>query len=430
MSKDIFDLIVIGAGASGMTAAVCAADKGINEFFGNSGNKKSENSILIIEKNKKTGQKLYATGNGKCNLSNDYFDLKCYNSENEFFPFEVVGSEDFRLVNKFINYLGVKLTSEKGYYYPLSKQASSVVWALNDAVSKCGICVHKSETVTEIQAVSEGSEENPMYKITTDKCVYYGKRVVISCGGKAAPRLGGTDIGYDLLNSLGIPVINPMPALCKLKPASDIEKLAGVRISAEEIVINKDTGEEICSDKGEVQFTEKYISGIATFNISREASRLISEGEGVILRLRLVPDMSREEITDFMMSFKKNNPERKLLSALNGLINDKAASYILKSLKIENTPVKDVTNDETAKIALTMKNLDFEIDATSGFDDAQVTMGGADTRFINACDMSIKMYKNLYITGELIDVDGICGGYNLMWAIITGMKAGFAIYND
>ncbi len=427
ISGKIFDLIVVGAGASGMTAAICAADKDINQIFGEDVKTFSEKNILIIEKNKKTGQKLYATGNGRCNISNEHFDFNCYNSENEFFPYEVVGNKDYELVNKFINYLGVRLISENGYFYPMSKQASTVVWALNDAIKKNGINVHKNETVTDIEIISDDS---PGYKITTDRDVYYSRRVVISCGGRAYPKLGGTDKGYELLDKLSVPVVKPLPALCKLICKNKLETLAGVRIRARASVLEHPDSEGLCTDLGEIQFTEEYISGIAVFNISHTVSKMLSDKEKVFLRLELVPDMDEETVLNYIKSFKDRNPERTLLSCLNGLINDKVCLYILEALGIKNLPICDISNDDIKSIVSFIKKMDFEITAVSDFDNAQVTMGGADTRFINTTDMSLKMYKNLYVTGEIIDVDGICGGYNLMWAIITGMKAGFAIYND
>ena len=430
-SGKILDLIVIGAGASGMTAAICATDKDINEIFGKNRETVASKNILIIEKNKKTGQKLYATGNGKCNISNAHFDFNCYNSENEFFPYEIIGNNDYELVNEFINFLGVELISENGYFYPMSKQASTVVWALNDALKKNGIDVHKNETVTDIEMISDDfTGYKNVYKITTDKDVYYSRRVVISCGGKASPKLGGTGMGYELLDKLSVPVIKPLPALCKLESQNNTESLAGVRIRAKASVLEHPDGDIICTDEGEIQFTEEYISGIAVFNISHMVSKMLSDKEKVILRLELIPDMNKESVLNYISNFKNKNPDRTLLSCLNGLINDKAALYVLETLNIKNLPVCNTKNDDIKKIISFIKKMDFDITAVSGFDNAQVTMGGADTRFVNTSDMSLKMYKNLYVTGEIIDVDGICGGYNLMWAIITGMKAGFAIYND
>lgn len=426
----MFDVIIIGAGASGMTAAICATDEDINYKLVKKNIGYPKKKVLLLEKNKKIGKKIYATGNGKCNISNSYFDLDCYNSENEFFPFKIVGFDDYKKVNDFFYELGVATISENGYFYPLSKQASSVVWAFSDRIKKDGIEVHTGETVTDIRKINDTDEQASTYKITTDKGEYLTKRVVLSCGGLAAPSLGGSEKGYELLEKLNVPVIKPKPALCKLICDEDIHELSGVRAKAGVTLLDKNGNELTKYEKGEVQFTENKISGIAIFNISHMASEMLSKGEGIVLNISFIPDLGFEDIARFMSVFKKNNPDRNLLACLNGILNEKISTYILERLKLSNMKMRDVNNKIIVSITEEIKFLKFNIVSTSDFSESQVTMGGVDTSFLNPQDMSLKMYENLYVTGELVDVNGKCGGYNLMWAVLTGMKAGFSIYND
>lgn len=220
----IYDLIVAGAGASGMSAAICATDADIYKQFQHKADQTRKRSVLIIEKNKKIGKKLYATGNGRCNLSNSSFRLECYNSKNEFFPYKVIGAKDYQIVNQFAEQLGVAVSDEHGYYYPMSRQASTIVWAFNDRLKKNQIQVHTGEIVIGLEEQSDHT-----YCIQTDQGQYYARNIVLACGGAAAPALGGTDAGCSLLDQLGIPYYPFQPALCKLQVKEKMSGLAGVR---------------------------------------------------------------------------------------------------------------------------------------------------------------------------------------------------------
>ena len=318
------------------------------------------------------------------------------------------------------------VSDENGYYYPMSRQASTVVWAFNDVLKKNEIEIHTGEQVAEISI-----NKDHIYEIKTDHAVYHTKNVVLSCGGSAAPALGGTDAGLDLLEQLGVPVYQFHPALCKVKCTEDISELSGVRCKAGVYV---ECGENSASDHekefGEVQFTDTCISGIVVFNQSHIIGEALEAGEHVRLHISPIPTMNKEDILKYLRTFVKNNPERNIQACLNGLVHEKLGAYIIKKCGIEKKSVKQLSEKELVELAGILFDLQFEITDTAEFTEAQVARGGADTRFVNPETMGLKMVPGCYVTGELLDVDGKCGGYNLMWAVITGMKAGKSIYDS
>lgn len=420
----IYDVIIAGAGPSGMTAAICASDAAIYSMFSDRKSGTAKQNILLLEKNKKIGKKLYATGNGRCNLSNKEFYLGCYDSENEFFPYKVIGAEGYRIVNQFIQTLGVAVDDENGYFYPSSRQASAVVWAFTDRLKQNGIQIHTGETVLEITKQAEH-----LYQIRTDKASYRTRNVILACGGPAAPKLGGTKDGCMLLDQLGIPYHPFRPALCKLRCQENLTDLSGVRCRAS-AAIETESGEEIANEQGEVQFTDTYISGIAVFNLSHIAGTLLDKEQSVFLKLSLVPELNTSDLIAFFSACKETNAERSLLACLNGVVHEKIAAYILSVCNLKNKKAGELSEDEIRILSETIKNLKFTITGTADFEDAQVAKGGADTRFLNPETMEVTVADGIYLIGEVVDVNGICGGYNLMWAIRTGMKAGFKIYDS
>lgn len=410
----LYDAIIIGGGAAGMSAAIAASAKVKRKC------RDREPRILLLEKNKKLGKKLYATGNGRCNLANKYLDLSCYDSQNEFFPYQIISATSYKEVLTFIKNLGVEVCNLEGYFYPLSLQASTLVWALTDKLKSENVEFHLNETVIDIKF------ENQKYKLYTTKGEYCCKNAILACGGAAAPRLGGSLSGYHLAESLGHKVISPLPALCKLKTSSSIALLKGARVKAE-AALYVDYN-EYARETGEIQFTEDGLSGILFFNLSILAGRLLEKKEEPYVLVGLIPEKTETGILIYMRNFADNHPKRTIMACLNGLLNEKAARYILDTMKITNTAIKDFTEEDFAKIAHVIKNLRFPIIGTGSFEEAQVSAGGIDTKQMNPSNCSSKLLPNLYITGELLDVTGKCGGYNLMWAITTGTKAGNGIH--
>ena len=425
-----YDVIIIGGGPAGMTAAISAYKK-LNH---------KNAKILLIEKNKKLGKKLYATGNGKCNLGNTLLDLTCYESNQEFFPYEIIDVHTHKLICDFMDSLGVNITNKEGYLYPSSLQASSVVWAMTDKIKEIGVEVHINE-----ECIKTISDKN-VYHVTTDKNTYTSRNLILAPGGASAPKLGGTQKIYSMASQLGLTVYPPYPALCKLKTATDISMLAGVRSKAKATLYVNDN--EYLTERGELQFTENSLSGIMIFNLSCNAGNLIEQGNKLHILISLLPEQKETEIFEFLVKARESCPTRTIHAILNGLIHEKLAKYIINiqangshtenkniendksdnDLKKNNNPcyrtINTFTDKELENLAHTIKYLKFEVTGCGSFDEAQVTSGGVDTTCINPASCEVYGNKGLFVVGEYLDVTGKCGGYNIMWAIATGMKAG------
>lgn len=408
------DVIVVGSGVSGMTAAIRAKETAVSS------------SVLVLEKNKKSARKLYATGNGRCNLANTHLDLSCYYSSNEFFPYEVINTRSYMEVTDFFRGLGVEIYDDDGYLYPMSLQASTVAWALTDRMRLLGVDVHTSEEVMRICR----DMDNRGYLVYTEKGLYRSASVIVAPGSAAAPGLGGSENVYSLLDGLdsrrSIAFAAPRPALCRLRCADDISSLAGVRAKAEVRLFCD--GSLYASESGEVQFTDGFLSGIAVFNLSMECISLLDENASgdVYIETALVPGMTEDELVWHIQRFSNENGKRRVHALLAGLVNEKLAAYILERSGISATLADGLTDKDAAVLAHLLKTLRFDICGHAGYEDSQAASGGVDTRCIRPDSMELDGYQGLYVTGEYADVTGKCGGYNIMWAVVSGMRAGIA----
>ncbi|MGN0395472.1 MAG: aminoacetone oxidase family FAD-binding enzyme [Coprococcus sp.] len=408
----IYDVLIVGGGAAGMTAAIYAAKK-LN---------KSDSSVLLIEKNKKLGRKLYATGNGKCNLANSVLDLSCYDSNQEFFPYEIIDMDSCHQVCDFMRELGVDTTNKDGYMYPSSMQASSVVWAMTDKLKDLNVIIHLKEEYISANC------NNGLYNIVTDTNNYIARNLILAPGGAASPKLGGTSDIYNGKANLDLKMYKPYPALCKLSTIEDISLLSGVRVKATAVMYTNDI--EYAKENGELQFTSDGLSGIMIFNLSCNAGRLIADNIRLKINISLLPDKSENNIIDFLTSARSTCPDRKIQGVLNGLINEKLAEYILGKCRIGKNKMSELDDGDIHRLSHEIKNMEFHIKECGSFEEAQVTSGGIDTTCISPINCEVYGHKGLFVIGEYLDVTGKCGGYNIMWAIITGMKAGNGVNYD
>lgn len=402
----IYDIIVVGAGPAGMTAAIKAKESC------------KDAKVLVIDRNKKPGKKLYATGNGKCNLANTKLDLSCYHSDNEFFPYQLVSTEAFREVTGFFLDLGVAIYEDDGYLYPASLQASTIVWALTDRLKMQGIDVHTSEEVTAV------TEEDGRYIVHSKSHDHYAANVIVAPGGAAAPKLGGSEKVYDILKPLGVSIVSPHPALCRLMSRDVPDALAGVRAKANVSLMCD--GSLYGRESGEVQFASGWLSGIAVFNLSIQCIDLLNDGKKPYIEVELVPDMKEEDLTGYMKSFARENGARRPLAMLNGFVNEKIAWEILERLGINCASSAEISDDAISRIANMLKHMEFAVDGHGSYEDSQAASGGVDTRQLRADTLELGDHKGIYVAGEYADVTGKCGGYNIMWAVISGMRAGVA----
>lgn len=397
----IYDICIIGAGVSGMAAAITASN--------------GKNSILLIDKNNKPGKKMYATGNGKCNISNektDYFSH--YNSAFEDyaeFMEKSIGSAPCKAVIEFMSSIGVLTENKNGYIYPASRQASAVVWAMTDAIRQLKV---ELKLETEVKDVRK---EDKFY-IDTDKGTYYARKVIIACGGKSYSKLGGSESGYVLAKNLGHRIVPLRPALCGMFTRENTKSIAGVRTICRADISIEDKN---ISENGEVQFTEYGISGIVIFNLSSKAGKLIEKNREAEIRLDVLPDIS-EAVFEKLVNLSQ---ARSIQGMLNGLINDKLALYLIE--RLGHNPKKQVSSisaNELHKIYCCMKKMCFTVYRLKDYESAQVTSGGVSLSEINPGTFMSKLVKDLYIVGEVTDIDGICGGYNISYSILSGVKAG------
>ena len=402
-------ICVIGGGASGLCAAIAAAEAGAE--------------VTVIEHGPRVGKKLLSTGNGKCNLSNVDQVLSHYHGDRQFIKsiFEEVSYGD---VIAFLTRLGIFTRNKNGYLYPFSEQASAVVDVFRFALRRLGVKVLTDEEIDSVY-VSEAKEgENifTLYSTSAEQCF---DRVILATGSKAAPATGSDGSGYRLAKAFGHTVRKPLPALVSLK--SDTlycKELKGLRFSSEAVLYID--GEIKARQEGELQFTDYGLSGIPIFQLSYIASQALNVKRPPAIRIAvdLMPFMSVSELTGYLLVRREADPKKEGAEFLIGLLPKSLAILLIRLCGIRSSdPVSEVSSEKLEELAGRIKCLDFNITGTGGFEKAQTCTGGIITSELDEMLCS-KLVKGLYFSGEMIDVNGDCGGYNLTWAFATGILAG------
>lgn len=396
------NVVIIGGGASGLMAALTAAESG--------------HRVTLIERQARVGRKLAATGNGRCNLSNIHADITRYHGENTKFMLPAMGELCAGKTLELFRSLGlVTVTEPDGKVYPFSDQAGSVVDILRFSCDGLGVNTVTGVTVSGIKKTGDG------FRIITDGDSYTCDKVIVCCGGCAGAKLGGTVSGYELLSSLGHTRTKLYPALVQLKTETTLVKsLKGVRADAG--VTLKRGNETIAESAGEVQFTEYGLSGPAIFEVSRAASVL---GEGAVITLDLMRSLSENEVADFIFSRKYTHPELTNENLLTGMLHNRLGRTVVRACGLElNSSMESLSDKDARRIAGAVKGCRFKVLGTMGFDGAQVTAGGIKTEEFNPETLESRIVKGLYAAGEVLDIDGDCGGFNLQWAWASGRLAG------
>ncbi|MBO4601349.1 MAG: aminoacetone oxidase family FAD-binding enzyme [Bacilli bacterium] len=392
-------VFIIGGGASGLTAAIKASKNG--------------NDVTIFEKNNKLGKKILITGNGKCNYWNENQDLSNYHSSGDYT--KIVNQMNLVKAHTFLDSIGLVPYIKNGYYYPSSQQAISVVNALVDEVKNNGVKIINEE-VTDVK------KKDNKFIINNN---YESDVLIIATGGMAASKTGSDGFGYKIAQQFNHNIIKPLPALVGLKTEENLKDLSGVRFIGEiKLLINN---EEVESELGEIQINEYGFSGIPVMQISSKAIKALDENKNVFISINFLPNIASDilGLRSFIKVQSKHLNNKTITQILDQLFNYKLSNYFLDKSNIDpKSKVEDLTNDELDLLCHYILNNNYKITDDNGFENAQVTSGGIDLKEIDAETLESLKEKNLYFCGEILDVDGACGGYNLSFAWISGLLAG------
>lgn len=399
-------IAVIGGGAAGMMAAIQAARAGAK--------------VELYERNDRVGKKILATGNGKCNFSNMDMSVQAYYGsvrerfDTFFQAFPVKQTIDF------FSQEGMLIKDRNGYLYPASEQAATVLDILRFALEKEKVEVHTDCKVEVIKPV-----KGNRLQVNNGK-VY--DAVILACGGKAAPKTGSDGNGFLLAKALGHAVTEVVPALVQLRCKEDFFKMvAGVRTGAE-LTLFID-GKERSRVQGELQLTDYGISGIPVFQFSREAAYALRHKEKVTVSINFLPQLAtndKEEYMQFWQNRFERQKEQNLEQFLTGIANKKINQLVIKLAGCKPLDkVTELNHAKREKIAELYRALSVNVQETNGFEQAQVSAGGVVAKELSDT-LESRLVPNLYFAGEIIDMDGICGGYNLQWAWTSGSIAGCA----
>lgn len=398
------DVVIVGGGASGLMAAITCQKQG--------------KKVLIIEQKDRVGKKILATGNGKCNFTNLVQNDACYRSSQEGFPKEVLQKFGAQDTVHFFKELGVLIKDRNGYLYPYSGQAATILDALCLEAKRLGITIECGKKVQHIK------KKDGLFEIKYGEEYVLANRVILSAGGKASPAQGSDGSGYVLAKELGHHITKLCPSLTGLKAKETFCKaLAGVRTDAQVSLMIDD--KYVTKDTGELQLTNYGVSGIPVFQICRFAGMALLENKKVTVKVDFFPGWKEKQLRELVLRQKEKFARNTAEEAFSGMLNKKVLLVLLKQAGIQaDGRLEKVSDELLMKLCRLMKELAFHITETNGFENAQVCAGGIDTREVNPSTMESKIVKGLYFAGELLDVDGICGGYNLQWAWASGYVAG------
>ncbi|MFA6647186.1 MAG: NAD(P)/FAD-dependent oxidoreductase [Candidatus Izemoplasmatales bacterium] len=396
------DTIIIGGGASGLMSAISASNSGCK--------------VILLEKNNRIGKKILVTGNGRCNYTNILLTKNDYN--HPFYVekvFEGFGTQN--TIDLFESFGIVPKVENDGKTFPLSEQASSFLDVfLYELSLRKNIEVFLNKEVIKIQKNKDG-----FYVRTFDNNIYSAKTVILCAGGKSMPLTGSDGSGYSLVENLGHSISAVFPALVKLKVDSPyLKQLSGVKINSQiDLMVNDRIYQ---SEYGDILFTNYGISGPTVLELSRKANEFLNKNVSPILRVIIIQEISKSKIIERMENFA----DREVSQALIGLVNKRLISVLIKEAGIAktNTLVRDIEPKNLYKLIDLMYDWRFKVIGSLGFDDSQVTAGGVNVNEINNETLESLIIPGLFFAGEVMDIDGRCGGYNLQWAWSSGYIAG------
>ena len=403
-------IIVAGAGASGIMAAIAAARQGA--------------SVTLLEAMERPGKKLLLTGNGRCNLTNlDPSLPEKYFGSGSKVAKTLTRQAGASFTRSFFSGLGLLTTAKGDYVYPYCGQSQAVLSVLLCELRRLGVKLKCKEKVTGLY-YSEGA-----WHVKTETWTYQADSVILSCGSMAAPATGSDGSGYLVAEDLGHTVLSPAPALVPvICEGSFLQQLFGVRCRAK-VSLMEHTVEGralLGSETGELQWTKYGVSGIVVFQLSRFISTHPNQ-KALRFHLDLLPDFEEEELAGILEKRRKEIPNERIAVLLSGMLNEKLTGTVLSRTGIPpKTMCGAVPERQIFDLIRNIKDFSLKIKGTKSFDVSQVCAGGIDCREINPKTLESRLHSGVYFTGELLDVDGPCGGYNLQWAWSSGYIAGCA----
>ena len=396
------DLIIVGGGASGLMSAILAKDFGID--------------VAIVEGTDRVGKKILTTGNGRCNISNSSisYPFKNYHSSNKDFFINALNSFSIEDTRNFFLSIGLPIVElENNKLYPQSLQASSVVDIFRLALEDRNIPLYTNCKVKTIH-------KNKNFKLSTnnDEFKYFScSKLLLCCGGKSAVKTGSDGSGFKLAEDLGHSITKTMPGIVQLKlDYPRLKGLSGIKFDGKvSLIVNKKIVRE---ESGEILFTDYGISGPPILQISSTASRYLKNDDDVWIKIDMMHNKSLDEVSNFIYGHLSIFSHRSISDALIGVVNKKLIPILLKDIGISNIHIPCYELDWKCQQELInkLKNWEFKCIGTKDFSNAQVTVGGVNTKEISTNSLESNIVKNLYFAGEILDVDGDCGGFNLQWA--------------
>ncbi|MDY0234721.1 MAG: NAD(P)/FAD-dependent oxidoreductase [Gudongella sp.] len=398
-------IIIVGGGASGMMAAIIARRKG--------------SEVTILERNDRVGKKLLATGNGRCNYTNENINLNFFHGEDKEFIRSVLDRFTNTEVIEFFESLGiVPAVEDNGKVFPLSFQSSSMLDVLRYEMQRLNI---KLETESYVVKITKDKSFN-LY--TKDGRNFKADKIIIATGGMAMPVSGSDGNGYSIAQTFMHVKNEPTPALVQLKLIGDKWKqINGVKFIGKASLIIND--KYIADDIGDILFTDYGVSGPPILQLSREAIKAKKEGKSVKIGISILHNKTKKEVFEYLKERFQKMPEKTLEESLIGMINKRLILPIIKELGMDKDKHSyDINEVEVSSLAEILVNWEFELSGDKGWGHAQTTAGGISLEKINPDTMESKIVEGLFLCGELLDVDGDCGGYNLQWAWSSGYIAG------
>lgn len=395
--------LIIGAGAAGCLCAVLCARGG--------------ERVTLLEKNEKTGKKLFITGKGRCNVTADY-------PPDEFLSGVVHGEKFLRSAiysftpentKEFFRDLGVELVTERGNrVFPASGKSSDITRAFDRALKAAGVDVKLDSEVKSVKF------ENRVFKVfTTDGGEYTADNVVVATGGKSYPATGSTGDGYEIAKSFGHTVVKPVPSLASLFTEESVRELCGISLKNVTLSAVTADGKRLGGKFGEMLFTDRGLSGPVALTLSTELNRV----SGAVLHLDLKPALSHEKLEARILRDFEERKNGDLKNVTRALLPERLNLYVLKRAGLQpDKKVNSVTKEERKRLADTVKDLTFRLKSIAPFEEAVVTSGGVSLKELTPkCES--RLQKGLYFVGEVTDCDAVTGGYNLQIAFSTAAAA-------